>query len=459
MQSENGQSAASLKAAAIISEHRSRLLQSWGAKVHSLIANKKWQAHVARAVPEEIMRGLVEVLIGTLRGEKPQKSPSSVYRRFLEEYQDRVPLAEILDLMFEMKRAGARVLHGELGESLEASNAAAALYEAVDEIIARSTRLYDIARDIELRTLQRRYRDIFSVREVEGALSAASSPSEAFSIVSGKLAESFELIGCTVRLFRQAGEPWKDLSTDDQLPAPLVQEEPQFLKSEERQTGGVVEILDSSCRRREVFLCGDVSEEPALVNSGELLDAGVRGLACCPLFSQDRVVGALLLYSGAPDSFRENDRQMLTDVAGVLGPSFERAADLARSLKELTDSEVVARIGRALLELPTGQELLEGAAEAMRQFRDYLEVSLFAVDEKARECVMVAEAGRHKPYLPVGYRQEVGKGFVHSKGILVVIWLPPLVIMQAIQSDLDGIIMPQRGPTVGHAYVVVYSNA
>ncbi|MGD2174681.1 MAG: PAS domain S-box protein, partial [Candidatus Brocadiaceae bacterium] len=72
----------------------------------------------------------------------------------------------------------------------------------------------------------------------------------------------------------------------------------------------------------------------------------------------------------------------------------------------------IARIGRSLLELPTREALLEGVVEALRDFRDYFDASLFWVDREAGECVLVAEAGRERLYRPAGYRQKIGEGFI-----------------------------------------------
>ncbi|NIO12294.1 MAG: hypothetical protein GTN78_00455, partial [Gemmatimonadales bacterium] len=49
---------------------------------------------------------------------------------------------------------------------------------------------------------------------------------------------------------------------------------------------------------------------------------------------------------------------------------------------------------------------------ALREFRDYFDVSLFWLDEEAGECVLVAEAGRERRYRPEDYRQAVGEGFI-----------------------------------------------
>ena len=92
--------------------------------------------------------------------------------------------------------------------------------------------------------------------------------------------------------------------------------------------------------------------------------------------------------------------------------ALERSGRLERSRKELSEAEVIARIGRSLLELPSREALLQGVAESMREFRDYFDVSLFWVDQEAQECVLVAEAGRGKRYRPEQYRQKMGQGFI-----------------------------------------------
>ncbi|MCK4284244.1 MAG: GAF domain-containing protein, partial [Candidatus Brocadiae bacterium] len=203
-----------------------------------------------------------------------------------------------------------------------------------------------------------------------------------------------------------------DLVAGSELPVPVVMGKPPYLTEREAEAGGVVSLPDVVNRRREEFICGDLGDDDRVVNSPELLDAGVRSIACCPLVSRSEVSAVLLLYGAQPNTFRQSDRRRLRDFCNVLALALDRTRHLERSRKEISEAEVIARIGRSLLELPSRTALLQGAVEALRAFRDYFDVSLFRIDKEAAECALVAEAGRERRYRPSEYRQKIGEGFI-----------------------------------------------
>ncbi len=400
------------KAAHALRWRKEDLIDRWMEKVRLLTREKGTEGAAAEEMLREDAHDFVDMVISRLEGQGSEADVAAYYHLILEGREANVRLADVAYLLLELKSVSKQLIFESMGDELESFRVSRLVDDTIEAVLRKSADLYELTAEADQLTARVRLEEIFSAWELEEALVEAQSPAEVCDVLAGTLGEVWELSGVRVRLSGQPDGEARDIVVEPKLPVPAVREQCQYMTDRELAAGGVLSLLESVLRRREAYLCPHVREDMALVNAPELAEAGVASFACVPLISRGTVVGALLLCSAQADELREVDRRRMDDIANVVALALDRTRRLERTRKEISEAEVIARVGRSLLELPTGEELLQGAVEALRAFRDYFDVSLFRVDEPAGQCVLVAESGRGRRYRPEDYRQKLGEGFI-----------------------------------------------
>ncbi len=401
-----------VEAAEVLRRHSDALLSAWLEKIR-LLARERGAEHVVSSpVLRQDATEFLDLMLARLEGVRSEGDVVSFYHLILDGRRYDVRLADLTYVLLEFKAAAKRVLFTRIEDELKAFRVSRQMEDAVDGILRKSAELYELTSEADYKTAQQRLQEIFAAWELEEALTDAQTTAEVFNRVRPVLERHWPLAGLRVRFYVPESEPTSELSAGESLTVPHVEAPRQYLTEEEQTAGAGIELTELVRRRRDMFFCADTATDDRLIDAERLVQSGARSLAGCPLATRDRVVGVLLLYGSQKGVFEEADRRRLNDISGVLALAMDRVARLEMSHREMSEAEVISRIGRALLELPSRQALLEGVAEALRSFRDYFDVSLFRVDRESESCVLVAEAGRERSYRPADYRQAIGQGFI-----------------------------------------------
>ncbi len=398
--------------AGILREHREELMRRWTGKVLLLARERGAEQILEDPSVLQDAREFLELMVRWLEGEGSEADMASFYHLILEGHEYHVRLADIAYVLLELKSVGKQVIFENLSDELSAFRVSRLLDDAVEGVLRKSADLYELTSRADQQTAEERLQEIFTAWELESALAHAETPEQVCRIACGTLRDMWAVRSCCWRLYHPPATGPRDVRDGTELPVPMVEEQRQYLTRRELEAGGTVSLIEAVRRRREPYTCEDVASCADIVNAPELLAAGVRSLVCHPLVARDRVVGVLLAAGGQEGLLRRADLRKLEGLASVVALALDRTGRLQLSHKRLSEAEVIARIGRSLLELPTRDALLQGVAAALREFRDYFDVSLLWLDEEAGECVLVAEAGRERRYRPEDYRQAVGEGFI-----------------------------------------------
>ncbi|MHC4480109.1 MAG: GAF domain-containing protein [Planctomycetota bacterium] len=399
-------------AARILRAEKADLIERWMEKIRLLTREKGPEGQETEHGLQEEAPEFVDLLLARLEARCSDADIASFYHLILEGRQHNVRLADVAYMLLELKSVSKRIIFEQVADELDAFRVSRLVDDTIEAVLRKSADLYELSTEADHLTGRERLKEIYAAWDLEEALADAQTPAEVCRIAAARLGEMWELLGCLIRYQEDGEDAALDVTGGQELPPPVVQEQGRYLTEHERELGGALSALESVRRRREALVWPDVRAARRIINGPELSQAGVGSVACCPLISRERVIGVLLLSAAEPNTFRERDERRLRDLAGVLALALHRAGRLERSRKEISEAEVIARIGRSLLELPTYEALLQGVAEALRAFRDYFDVSLFRTDQAAGECMLVAEAGRGRRYRPDQYRQKIGEGFI-----------------------------------------------
>jgi PAS domain S-box-containing protein len=399
-------------AAMILRASRDEIVSRWMQRVRLLTRERGVDRFIKEQVLRDEAREFIDTLLARLEDRAADGDVAVFYHLILDGQQYHVRLADIAYVLLELKSVSKQVIFEQLGNELEAFRVSRLVDDSIEAVLRKSADLYELTTEADQKTAQERLQEIFAAWDIEESLAAAQSPTEVCQAAGEKLRVIWRMAGLRIRLCGTAGEQPRDMTEGRRLPMPLIEEMGQGLARDDQQAGGTVSVLDWVARRRESFICSQVTENEQLINAPELLRVGVQSLACCPLVARDQVLGAMLLYGLKLNTFLESDARRLRDFAGVLALALDRTGRLERSRKEISEAEVIARNGRSLLELPTQEELLEGVVDALRAFRDYFSVSLFRVDEEAGVCHLVAEAGLDGKFRPPDYTQKISEGYI-----------------------------------------------
>ncbi len=400
------------KAAEILRGCRTELLRRWMSKLR-LLAREKGAAQPIS--PETVLRDtgeFLDLLAASLEGTAAESDFVAFYHLILEGRGYDMRLADLAYTLLELKWVVKQLIFQRIEDELDAFRVSRQCDDLIEAVLRKSADLYELTSEADYKTGQERLQEIFTAWELEEALAEAQTTAEAFDRIVRKLGDVWDLLGLRLRLYGPGGEPAAEFASGSEPPAPTVREQRQYLTRQEREGGGAIPLMESVRRRREPFISEKVTEDRRFANRVLLVQSGVQSMVAFPLVARDEVAGVLLMCGAEPGTFRATDRRRLSDIAGVLAMALDRALRLEVSTKEITEAEVIARIGRAVLELPSREELLQGVVEALRAFRDYFDVSLFRTETGTAECRLAAEAGRGRPYRPADYTQKIGQGFI-----------------------------------------------
>jgi len=400
-----------VRAAEVLREHKDEVLSRWLNKV-SILARERGVGDVlSDPVVQQDAGEFLNLLVSRLEGDGAEADMASFYHLILDGREYHIRLADIAYLLLEIKSVGKQVIFENVGDELTSFRVARALDDTIEAILRKTADLYELAAEADYNTARERLQEIFLAWDLEAALASALTPAEVCKLAAERVGDVWNLLGSRWRFYDPSGTA-RDFKHGVDVPVPLVQEQRQYLTDRELESGGTISALEQARRRRECRFYSDVESDERIANAPELQEAGVESFVGVPLVARDRVVGVLLMFGAAGEAPRPSDERRLEGLASVMALALDRTGRMELSHKRLSESEVIARIGRALLELPTREELLDGVAGALRDFRDYFDVSLFWVDREAGECVLIAEAGRDRRYRPPDYTQPVGKGYI-----------------------------------------------
>jgi PAS domain S-box-containing protein len=407
-----GQVAERRKAAAVLRRRKESILRLWQTKMTLLAREKGTEDALTDPRFQQSVREFVDLLAAWLEGERGEVETNVFYPLTDEGRRYRLRMADITYLLLELRSAAKEALFGSAESELEGFRLARSVDDAIEAVLRQSADIYELAAEADRQTAQERLEDVFLAWDLEADLAETQSRNEVCSKTSQRLGQVWSLAACRWRVYDPSGGPAEDFLVGADLPVPLVAEEPRYLTGTEQEAGGTISLIERVRRRREAYVCDDVSTQPGIVDGPGLLQQGASSFACLPLTARGAVVGVLVIYGTETGSLGQADSQRLAGLAGVAALALDRTGRLELSERRLSEAEVISRIGQALLELPTREALLQGVAGALRAFRNYFDVSLFRVDALARECVLVAESGRERLYRPADYRQKVGEGFI-----------------------------------------------
>jgi PAS domain S-box-containing protein len=400
------------RAADILREHRARVVAGWMRKVRLLNHERAPQDAIAEADLRENGQVILETLLSRLDGGERRGEPADLYELILEGRREGIRLADVAYILLELKSIAKRVIFESIGDELQAFRVSRVVDDAVEALLRKSADLYEVASEADQQIAGERLQEVYAAWDLEEALVSARDSAEVCRWAIDKLGAIWELADWQLSLCERREDEAEFLNDACEQPMPLVAEQRQYTTGAEHAQGDVVPAMESVMRRRDVWVCEDAACDERLANAEDVTAAGTGSLACVPLVSGDLVTGAMLLFARSAGTFRAADARRLRDLGAVVALALDRTTRVERSRKQISEREVIARIGRSLLELPTHEELLQGVVDALRAFRDYFDVSLFRVDEEAGECVLVAEAGKGRRYRPDAYRQQIGSGFI-----------------------------------------------
>ncbi len=120
--------------------------------------------------------------------------------------------------------------------------------------------------------------------------------------------------------------------------------------------------------------------------------------------AQGQHIGSFAVVADISDQVRaENDlRQSNREIARLLESERKRAAHFA----------TINQVAHLALSTLDPDEIFRRVVRAVQDRFDYYHTSLFLAEGGANQMVLRARAGAYEPYLPEGYRQEIGVGIV-----------------------------------------------
>ena len=170
----------------------------------------------------------------------------------------------------------------------------------------------------------------------------------------------------------------------------------------------------------ELSACPSFHEEI----EGVLQDLGMKHFLIVPLHTSDDTIGALALSSARFTGFSDQELLIAQLLALHVAVAIKNVSLFDAARKRIAQIELVNEIAEKLTSTLDLDELLNSAAETIREAFNYFDVTIFMVNKEASELILVAHSGNYVDFLPHGYRQKMSEGIVgwvasHGKNLLV----------------------------------------
>lgn len=166
--------------------------------------------------------------------------------------------------------------------------------------------------------------------------------------------------------------------------------------------------------QQQVPIMIDVNAGPAFTESieGALADLGMKSLLIVPLRTGENTIGALTFSSSKPDVYSNHELWLSQLMALQVAIALKNTILFDEARKRITQIELVNEIAEKLTSTLEPDELLNAAAETIRRSFNYFDVTIFLIDRKENEAVLVAHSGNYVDFLPHGYRQKLSTGII-----------------------------------------------
>ena len=157
---------------------------------------------------------------------------------------------------------------------------------------------------------------------------------------------------------------------------------------------------------------------------GELHAAGMRSMLVVPLRGGDETIGALAFAAEEPSCYAEQELVLAQLLATQVAVALQHTALFEDAKKRIAQIELVNELAEDLTSTLELEELLAAAADTIRKAFNLYDVTVFLVARPQQEAYLVAHAGTHTDFLPMGYRQKFGEGIIgwtiaHDERVLV----------------------------------------
>jgi K+-sensing histidine kinase KdpD len=158
----------------------------------------------------------------------------------------------------------------------------------------------------------------------------------------------------------------------------------------------------------------DTSAGPAFTESieGTLADLGMKSVLIVPLRTGAETIGALSLSSARPGAYGQYEMCLAQLLALQVAVALKNLALFDDARKRITQIELVNEVAGKLTSTLELDEILDSAAETIRNNFNYFDVTVFLVNRQENQVVLVAHSGNYVDFLPHGYRQNMSEGIV-----------------------------------------------
>ena len=158
----------------------------------------------------------------------------------------------------------------------------------------------------------------------------------------------------------------------------------------------------------------DIESGPAFSHSveGKIMEFGVKSLLIVPLRTSSEVIGSMTFGSIKTNAYFEDDMLMAQLLGMHVAIAIKNATVFEDANKRLGQIELLNEISGQLTSSLDQEHVLAAVTELIQKNFRYFDVTLFLTDREKNELALVAHAGNFVDFLPHGYTQKIGEGFV-----------------------------------------------
>ncbi len=156
---------------------------------------------------------------------------------------------------------------------------------------------------------------------------------------------------------------------------------------------------------------------------GKFQEFGISSLLIVPIKTGQEVVGAMVFGSTKQSLYTEEDMLVAQLFAHQIGTALKNSSIFGDARKRIAQIELINKVSNQMAGTLNLEELLSTAAITIQKTFNYFDVTVFLLSDDKSELSLEAHSGNFVDFLPHGYRQKVGDGFVgwvvkHSEKVL-----------------------------------------
>jgi len=208
------------------------------------------------------------------------------------------------------------------------------------------------------RTASEKTEEIAALTRITSAISSGADIEKIFQIVVFEIGKLVRFDSLSIMLIEDDGRHYRVAASAGRQGRHLSPESPAPVKGS---------LMERTASERRPLLGDHLAPDEQFEEVTLLREEGLNSFICSPLMTGDRLVGALLLCSRAPDAFGERDVSILQDISEEVAVALQWVSLRDQERRRRAEMKIINEVGREAMSTLDLKTLLTATCQSIHR--------------------------------------------------------------------------------------------